>query len=113
VRSGSETLPIRYISPFSLFLARLCTSSFQFAAFYPLLGQDPGLQTLVKAVINNEARYVSQYPYCGSFQPPPESGLAPSVNDWAIGVTVNPPVNNQTVFECKVSISRCAITSQV
>jgi len=26
----------------------------------------------------------------GSFQPPPESGLAPSHNDWADGVTVNP-----------------------
>jgi hypothetical protein len=47
---------------------------------------------------------VSQYPYCGSFQPPPESGLAPSHNDWADGVTVNPPVNNQTVFECKYEI---------
>lgn len=56
----------------------------------------------MKAVINNEARYVAEYPYCGSFQPPPESGLAPSHNDWADGVTVNPPVNNQTVFECKV-----------
>jgi meiotically up-regulated gene 157 (Mug157) protein len=55
-------------------------------------------------VINNEARYVAEYPYCGSFQPPPESGLAPTHNDWADGVTVNPPVNNQTVFECKYEI---------
>ncbi|KAF8177470.1 hypothetical protein K438DRAFT_1978451 [Mycena galopus ATCC 62051] len=46
----------------------------------------------VKAVIN-KARYV-YYPYCGSFQPPPESGLAPSYNGWADGGTVNPPVNN-------------------
>lgn len=77
----------------------------------------------MKAVINNEARYVSQYPYCGAFQPPPESGLAPTHNDWADGVTVNPyvsdivrlaanlttspsPVNNLTVFECKVSSMR-------
>jgi hypothetical protein len=37
---------------------------------------------------------VSQYPYCGSFQPPPESGLAPSHNDWADGVTVNPWVSS-------------------
>lgn len=29
----------------------------------------------------------------GSFQPPPESGLAPSHNDWADGVTVNPLVH--------------------
>ncbi|TBU48512.1 Six-hairpin glycosidase-like protein [Dichomitus squalens] len=76
----------------------------QFAHYHTLLGQDKELATLVKAVINNEARYVSQYPYCGAFQPPPESGLPPSHNDWADGVTVNPPVNNQTVFECKYEI---------
>ena len=62
----------------------------QFAHYHLLLSQDKELATLVKAVINNEARYVSQYPYCGAFQPPPESGLAPSHNDWADGVTVNP-----------------------
>ncbi|KAJ7240129.1 Six-hairpin glycosidase-like protein, partial [Mycena haematopus] len=76
----------------------------QFATYIALLPLDPSLKTLVKAVINNEARYVTQYPYCGSFQPPPESGLAPSVNPSAIGVTVNPPVDNQTVFECKYEI---------
>ncbi|PKK44474.1 hypothetical protein CI102_9580 [Trichoderma harzianum] len=52
----------------------------QFAHLYKLLPHDKNLQALVKAVINTEARYISQYPYCGSFQPPPESGLAPSVN---------------------------------
>ncbi|THG98569.1 hypothetical protein EW026_g3652 [Hermanssonia centrifuga] len=76
----------------------------QFAHYHTLLSQDKELATLVKAVINNEARYVSQFPYCGAFQPPPESGLAPSHNDWADGVTVNPPVNNQTVYECKYEI---------
>ncbi|PPQ70128.1 hypothetical protein CVT24_003875 [Panaeolus cyanescens] len=76
----------------------------QFAHYHSLLTIDPELATLVKAVINNEARYVAQYPYCGAFQPPPESGLAPSHNDWADGVTVNPPVNNNTVFECKYEL---------
>ncbi|KAF8609668.1 hypothetical protein BDV93DRAFT_431879 [Ceratobasidium sp. AG-I] len=76
----------------------------QLAHYHSLLGQDKELATLVKAVINNEARYISEYPYCGAFQPPPESGLSPTVNDWATGVTVNPPVNNQTVFECKYEL---------
>ncbi|KAK0467932.1 Six-hairpin glycosidase-like protein [Desarmillaria tabescens] len=76
----------------------------QFAHYGSLLSVDPHLASLVKAVINNEARYVAEYPYCGAFQPPPESGLAPSHNDWADGVIVNPPVNNQTVFECKYEI---------
>ncbi|KAL0580537.1 hypothetical protein V5O48_001441 [Marasmius crinis-equi] len=76
----------------------------QFAHYHSLLGLDPELATLVKAVINNEARYVSEYPYCGAFQPPPESGLAPTHNDWADKVIVNPPVDNQTVFECKYEL---------
>ncbi|KAK7470856.1 hypothetical protein VKT23_002272 [Stygiomarasmius scandens] len=76
----------------------------QFAHYHSLLGSDSDLSDLVKAVINNEARYVSEYPYCGAFQPPPESGLNPTHNDWADGVTVNPPVNNLTVFECKYEI---------
>ncbi|KAI0921582.1 hypothetical protein AcW1_004489 [Taiwanofungus camphoratus] len=73
----------------------------QLAQYHSLLSMDPELATLVKAIINNEARYVSQYPYCSAFQPPSESGLSPTVNDWAIGVIVNPPVDNQTVYECK------------
>jgi hypothetical protein len=76
----------------------------QFAHYHTLLSVDTDLANLVKAVINNEARYVSQYPYCGAFQPPPESGLGPSVNNWAIDVLVNPPVDNQTVFECKYEL---------
>ncbi|KAF7373491.1 Glycoside hydrolase family 125 protein [Mycena sanguinolenta] len=76
----------------------------QLAIYIPLIPLDSTLGTLAKAVINNEARYVMQFPYCGSFQPPPESGLAPSVNPSAIGVTVNPPVDNNTVFECKYEI---------
>ncbi|KAJ7278384.1 Six-hairpin glycosidase-like protein [Mycena rebaudengoi] len=76
----------------------------QFAHYTALLSFDPALATLVKGVINNEARYVAEYPYCGAFQPPPESGLAPTHNDYADGVTVSPPVNNLTVFECKYEI---------
>ncbi|CUA76677.1 Meiotically up-regulated gene 157 protein [Schizosaccharomyces pombe 972h-] [Rhizoctonia solani] len=76
----------------------------QLAHYHSLLGQDKELATLVKAVINNEARYIAEYPYCGAFQPPPESGLNPTVNEWALGVTVNPPVDNQTVFECKYEL---------
>ncbi|KAF9008869.1 Six-hairpin glycosidase-like protein [Cyathus striatus] len=74
----------------------------QFAHYHSLLSMDKELATLVKAVINNEARYVSQYPW--GFPTPSESGLPPTHNDWADGVTVNPPVNNQTVFECKYEL---------
>ncbi|KAM0542405.1 hypothetical protein ACHAO7_009959 [Fusarium culmorum] len=80
----------------------------QFAHLYKLLPQDENLKDLVKAIINTEARYISEYPYCGAFQPPPESGLSPSVNDYAELVTVNPPVDNQTVFECKYELDSLA-----
>lgn len=113
--------------PYSVpFESRVVLMNFgeQFAHYHTLLSVDKDLQTLVKAVINNEgrcsfrfitrfcsvsasvfpARYISQYPYCGAFQPPPESGLSPSHNSYADGVIVNPPVNNQTVFECKYEI---------
>lgn len=76
----------------------------QFAHYHSLLKVDEKLATLVKAVINNEARYVAQFPYCGAFQPPPESGLPTTHNEWADNVIVNPPVDNQTVFECKYEI---------
>jgi hypothetical protein len=46
-------------------------------------------------VINTESRYIAEYPYCGAFQPPPESGLEPTENDWAAGVIVNPFVTVQ------------------
>jgi meiotically up-regulated gene 157 (Mug157) protein len=62
----------------------------QLAVYHSLLNQDKNLATLVKAVINNEAQYIKQYPYCGSFQPPPESGLNTTHNDWNDGVTINP-----------------------
>jgi meiotically up-regulated gene 157 (Mug157) protein len=75
---------------------------------YKLLPQDDNLQALVKAIINTEARYIAEYPYCGAFQPPPESGLAPTVNDYALKIVVNPPVDNQTVFECKYELDSLA-----
>ncbi|KAH8880258.1 hypothetical protein GQ53DRAFT_755240 [Thozetella sp. PMI_491] len=80
----------------------------QFAHLYKLLPLDSNLQALVKAVINTEARYITEFPYCGAFQPPPESGLAPTVNEWALDVDVNPPVDNQTVFECKYELDSLA-----
>ncbi|KAI9001183.1 Six-hairpin glycosidase-like protein [Trametes punicea] len=104
VKYFSKTENLAFIITGDITAQWLRDTANQFAHYHTLLSSDKELATLVKAVINNEARYVSQYPYCGAFQPPPESGLPPSHNDWADGVTVNPPVNNQTVYECKYEI---------
>lgn len=63
VPNGCVTLPIRFVAHLQSMLCSL-TYATQFAHYGTLLGQDPELAQLVKAVINNEARYVSQYPYC-------------------------------------------------
>ncbi|KAL1693807.1 Six-hairpin glycosidase-like protein [Schizophyllum commune] len=113
--SSTSILPVREIDYLAAYRPRTCRSSLpgaqwlrdtanQFAHYAPLLSIDEDLAILVKGVINNEARYVAEYPYCGAFQPPPESGLEPSHNEWADGVTVNPPVDNTTVFECKYEL---------
>ncbi|PPQ84639.1 hypothetical protein CVT26_003930, partial [Gymnopilus dilepis] len=81
----------------------------QLAVYIPLLRSDPELATLVKAVINNEARYVTQYPYCDAFQPPPESGIPPAFNGNEVGARVFPPYNASIVYDCKYEIdSLCA-----
>ena len=64
--SGLEIRQIKYVfhslHPFNWHWNWLI----QFAHYHSLLGADPDLAALVKAVINNEARYVAQFPYCES-----------------------------------------------
>ncbi|KAG6378456.1 Six-hairpin glycosidase-like protein [Boletus reticuloceps] len=102
--SGTQDENLAFIITGDISAQWLRDTGNQFAHYHDLLSIDQELATLVKAVINNEARYISEYPYCGAFQPPPESGLPPSYNPWADRVVVNPPVNNLTVFECKYEL---------
>ncbi|KAJ4472289.1 Six-hairpin glycosidase-like protein [Lentinula aciculospora] len=104
VRYYNQTENLAFIITGDITAQWLRDTANQFAHYRSLLSMDSELATLVKAVINNEARYITQYPYCGAFQPPSESGLSPSLNGYATDVIVNPPVNNQTVFECKYEI---------
>ncbi|PCH41442.1 glycoside hydrolase family 125 protein [Wolfiporia cocos MD-104 SS10] len=109
IKYFNETENIAFIITGDITAQWLRDTGNQLPQYYSLLSSDPELAALIKAIINNEARYVSEYPYCSAFQPPPESGLSPTLNDWAIDVIVNPPVNNLTVYECKWELdSLCA-----
>jgi meiotically up-regulated gene 157 (Mug157) protein len=65
------------------------------------------IASLYRGVINLQARYINQAPYCNSFQPPLESGLAPTQNQ-PKSDTFTPAESNQTVFECKYELDSLA-----
>ncbi|KAJ7919575.1 Six-hairpin glycosidase-like protein [Mycena leptocephala] len=75
-------------------------SSNQFKVYLPLMAQDPLLQKLTRGVINLQARYITEYPYCNAFQPPPESGLPPQCCSGDTGARVSPPENLTIVWTC-------------
>ncbi|KAE9410250.1 hypothetical protein BT96DRAFT_912486 [Gymnopus androsaceus JB14] len=104
VKYFNETENLAFIITGDITAQWLRDTGNQFAQYRSIYNLDSNLAALARAVINIEARYITQYPYCSAFQPPPESNLPATVNAPAIDVIVNPPVDNQTVFECKYEI---------
>ncbi|KAJ6471431.1 hypothetical protein C8R45DRAFT_1055029 [Mycena sanguinolenta] len=72
----------------------------QFKVYLPLVGQDKPLQELTRGVINLQARYITEFPYCNAFQPPPESGLPAECCSGDTGASVSPPENLTIVWTC-------------
>ncbi|KAJ7177195.1 Six-hairpin glycosidase-like protein [Mycena filopes] len=75
-------------------------SSNQFKVYLPLVGHDEPLKQLTRGVINLQARYITEYPYCNAFQPPPESGLPPQCCSGDTGAAVSPPDDLSIVWTC-------------
>ncbi|KAJ7065845.1 hypothetical protein C8F01DRAFT_1126771 [Mycena amicta] len=75
-------------------------SSNQFKVYLNLVGYDEPLRQLTRGVINLQARYITQYPYCNAFQPPPESGLPRQWGSGDTGAAISPPDDLSIVWTC-------------
>ena len=71
------------------------------------------LASLFRGVINLQARYIIRNPYCNSFQPPVESGIAPTTDGLGATDTVTPPYDINSVFECKYELDSLAAFLQI
>ncbi|ORY81404.1 DUF1237 domain-containing protein [Protomyces lactucae-debilis] len=83
-------------------------ASFQLTPYYNLVANDSALATLIAGAVQSQAYFVNTSPYCNSFQPFPESGVAPTVNEYGKADVVKPKIDKNKVFECKYEIDSLA-----
>ncbi|KAG9229199.1 hypothetical protein BJ875DRAFT_475562 [Amylocarpus encephaloides] len=85
-------------------------SANQMQSYLPLVSANSShnsLASLYRGVINLQARYILEAPFCNSFQPPIESGIGPSQNQEKPDVFI-PNVSTTVAFECKYELDSLA-----
>ena len=76
-------------------------------------GSLSSLNSLWRGLINSHSRYIIISPYCHSFQPPPESGIPPTVNGAYHQNNPRPAYDPTAVFDCKWELDSLASFLQV
>ena len=103
--SLDDSNPLSYVITGDIPAHWLRDASHQFVPYLPLLPYDADLRILFRGLINLEARYILDKPYCNAFQPPPESNLP--MQSTPNGIRISPSTDN-TVYQCKWEIDSLA-----
>ncbi|KAG5977681.1 hypothetical protein E4U54_007097, partial [Claviceps lovelessii] len=70
------------------------------------------ITSLFRGAINLQARFITRFPYCNAFQPPPDAKLPLSIHSQLLtrsqlfkrADSVRPPYDPNTVWECKYEL---------
>lgn len=98
--------PHSFIITGDILASWLRDSTNQLSPYQPLAKKDPRIYALILGAINTQSEYIIESPYCNAFQPPPISGLSPSLNGQ--DDTVHPIFEPTFVFECKYELDSLA-----
>lgn len=108
--STDASRPQAHIIAGDMNAAWLRDNLWQIQPYARLLPRSPSMRTLWLGIINTQGSNIRKAPYSNSFQPPPESGLAPVMEhfvDMSQDV-VYPPADPSVTFEAKYAIDSLA-----
>ncbi|BFZ56503.1 hypothetical protein PYCC9005_003550 [Savitreella phatthalungensis] len=106
VRWHDDALPETFVITGDINAMWLRDSTFQLEGYHDISSTDMPLARLIAGVVQTQAKFLLQNPYCNAFQPPRASGLKPVGNNFRD--TVEPAYDPDVVFECKYEIDSIA-----